>query len=294
MTRTEHGSGNPSSATRSRGRRTLAACILLALLAVAPSASAADGAPSPSEDDGDVGGPLDEELDNYWSVDRDVEVIKDKLYEREGRVAVGLFGGLMSSEPFFWYNPVGGRVDYYVSNQFGIEVEGMYMGSPGILRHDTDLTDFLQNNRGGAFKASEDTLDQFVWRAHALAVWHPLYGKLAFLQRKLAHFDLNLSAGLGAVQVQRPNATRTESSSTIEPNFVFGGGVQFFINEHITLRLEGRGNVYRGPLRYKNNQLGRRQVTEPTELSSNQYRKLNFFQRLNFTADFLAGVSYMF
>ncbi len=295
MTRTEHGNRRSSSSRLwSWGRRALAIGAVLAIVSVGTAASAQESPGTPDEDDEEVGGPLDEELDNYWSVDRDVDVIQEKLYKREGRFAVGLFGGLMSSEPFFWYTPVGARADYYITDQWGIEVEGMFMGS--VFRHDTDLTNFLQDSRDNAFTTEEDTLDQFQWRAHALAVWHPLYGKLAFLQRKLAHFDINLAAGFGAVSVNRPDVAsggaRSGSSTALEPNFVFGGGVKFFINNHFVLRLEGRGNLYRGAMRYKNKELGSRQVSKPA--TTVDAKELNFIQRLNFTADFLAGVSYMF
>jgi outer membrane beta-barrel protein len=267
----------------------LMALAVFAVVALVASPVAAQE--EPTEDDDVPEGPLSEQLDDYWSVDRDVDAIKNKMFRREGRVAVGLYGGIMSSEPFFWYSPVGLRVDYYLSDNFGLELEGSYMGAKNLLRHDTDLTGFVRNEKPG-FDESSDALDIFKWRAHALAVWSPFYGKLALLQRKLAHFDLNLAAGFGAVSIERPNKTRTDSQGIVTPEFVFGGGVQFFANNHITIRFTGRGYVYSGPMNFKNTETGERYVSANT--NNPNIKEANFFQKLETPTEFLLGVSYMF
>ncbi len=246
---------------------------------------------TPEDDEEVPEGPLSEQFEDYWSVDREVDAIKNKMYRRKGRFAVGLQAGVMSSEPFFWYSPVGLRLDYYLSDNFGLELEGTYMGTKKLLRHDTDLTGFVRNNKVG-FDENRHTLDIFQWRAHALAVWSPFYGKLALLQRKLAHFDLNLAAGFGAVSVERPNKTRSDSEELITPEFVFGGGVHFFTSEHVTLRLTGRGYVYSGPKNYKNTENGELYVSANENAPNIQ--EANFFQKLEVPTEFLLGVSYMF
>lgn len=262
----------------------LMAVAVLAVVALAASPATAQD--EPTEDEDVPEGPLSEQFEDYWSVDREVDAIKNKMFRREGRLAVGLHGGIMSSEPFFWYSPVGLRLDYYLSDNFGLELEGSYM-----LRHDTDLTGFVRSEKAG-FDESRDALDIFKWRAHALAVWSPFYGKLALLQRKLAHFDLNLAAGFGAVSLERPNKTRTNSEGVITPEFVFGGGVQFFANNHITVRFTGRGYVYSGPMNYKNTDTGERYVSANT--NNPNIKEANFFQKLETPTEFLLGVSYMF
>jgi len=265
----------------------VAAATVLAIGTVASPALADNG-----EDEEIPEGPLGDQLEDYWSVDREVDTIKNKLYKREGRFAVGLHSGLMSSEPFFWYLPVGARLDYYVSDNFGIEVEGSYMNLQGILRHDTDLTSFVEKERAD-FDRKTHALDTFQWRAHALAVWHPFYGKLALLQRKLAHFDLSFAAGFGAVSVNRPNQTRTDSEQVVTPEFVFGGGVHFFTSEHVTLRFTGRGYVYQGPMNYKDTETGDLHVSVANPDADN-IKEANFFQKLEVPTEFLFGVSYMF
>jgi outer membrane beta-barrel protein len=212
-------------------------------------------------------------LDEYWSAERDLPSVEKRKYEREGKVSLGLFAGLLSSEPFYWYIPVGLRGSYHFSNEYGIEVEGSFMDVKGAFYHNTDLTDFLSEAQEDAFNPDTDTEDRFLWRAHAMFMWHPLYGKLAVLQRKLSHFDFNLGIGAGAVSVQRPNATRTDFETTVVPELVLGGGVQFFATDSLTIRLEGRGYLYQG-------------AETPTAQS--------FGERLQAPTEFLVGVGYTF
>ncbi|RAL24851.1 hypothetical protein DL240_01170 [Lujinxingia litoralis] len=218
---------------------------------------------------------LDQELSEYWTSDRDLEVLTDRLYQREGRIGAGLYAGLLSSEPFFYYIPVGARVSYHFSDQLGVEVGGAFMDAPGVLSHNTQLTDFLITDRGeAAFDTGLDTEDRFLWRANALVMWSPFYGKLALLQRKLAHFDLNVAAGLGVGGVERPDLAREELSNEVTIEAVLGAGAHFFVTPDLTVRLDGRGYIYRG-----------------AEFTDNQD---SFFGQIRMPVEFLVGASYHF
>jgi len=270
-------------------RRLAPALAAVAVLFAAAPAAAADGAEEGDEDVPE--GPLGDQLEKYWSVDRDVEVIKQQLYEREGRFSAGIHVGLMSSEPFFWYVPTGLKLEYNFTNHWAVGVEGSFMDSESLFRHRTDLADFVVGESTG-FDETQDALDQFEWRAHAMAVWRPLYGKLAALQRKLAHFDLNLAVGFGAVSVTRPNETRTASKEVVTPEFMYGAGIQFFATNNIVVRLSGRGYIYRGPRNFKNTENGERVVSRPPGDGNSE--ELNLFQELEFPSQFLIGASYLF
>jgi outer membrane beta-barrel protein len=313
--------GDERGRTGEVGRRLLSLAVVLAVVFSAGLASAQEG------DDDVPGGPLGDQLEDYWSVDRDVDVVKNKLYSRKGRFAAGLYLGVMSSEPFHWYNPAGLRASYYFSDNWGLEVEGAFTGAEGIFRHESELTRELGPGGAletGTFDSDRDTLDQFNWRSHAMVVWHPFYGKLALLQRKLAHFDINLAAGFGAAGLTRPttntdgdtpHSARTGTEEKIVPEFVFGGGVQFFLSKNWVLRLSGRGYVYSGPMNLKNTSNGDRYVAWSNSKCSGGdcpggvedgenyiragdgaqvVRETNFFEKLQIPSEFLLGISYMF
>jgi outer membrane beta-barrel protein len=256
-----------SQSTRATGRlRTLLVATLVSFITLMSAAAAAQ--------DDDEKSSLDEKLDTYWSVDRELPAVQERIYTRDGRIGLGLYAGLLSSEPFYYYYPVGLRASYYFSDFLGMELEGSFMDADGVLSHDTELTEFFESSREDSFTKELHTEDRFQWRANALLVWHPLYGKLAFLQRKLAHFDFSLAVGGGVVGLQRPDQLRNEVTSEVVPEFVFGGGLQFFATRDIVLRLEGRGYVYQGPT---------------TESNAD-----SFISQLQVPTEFLFGASYMF
>lgn len=222
---------------------------------------------------------LDEELEEYWETEREMPVIQNRLFEREQRVTAGLFAGMITSEPFFHYYPVGANAGYYFRNDLGVELSGAFMGTtdyenPGFLTQDDELMEFLREEQEDAFDAATDTADRFMWRANAVALWSPFYGKLAALQQKLIHFDINFAAGLGALGVQRPTVDRENIEETVIPEMVLGLGAHFYVHNNIAVRFDGRGYLHQG-----------------AELPTNQG---SFFGRLNFPMEFQLGVSYLF
>ena len=219
--------------------RHLAALAALAALTLAPALGSAQDLGSQSEQDA-IEGPLKDQLEDYWSIDRDLDVLRDRLHTRAGRVHVGLTTGMLSSEPFLWYIPVGARVGYFLNDSFGIELHGQF-----LLTQNTELTDFIEGEREDNFDVLIDANDRFIWRANVVATWHPLYGKLALLQRKLTHLDFNLVGGVGVAGIERPQPNRAAADVTVNPELVLGAGVSFYLYEGLTLRAEGRG--YLGP-----------------------------------------------
>lgn len=235
----------------------------------------AGGAQADAEEDAEgeelpVEGPLADELSEYWSVERDLEVIKRRLYEREGKFLIGVYGGVLPSEHFLTYYPVGGRIGYFFSNQLGVEVSGQYE-----LSMNKPVTDFVEENRT-QFDISQDTGDIFTWRANAVVSWRPFYGKWAMLQRKLSHFDFSFVAGVGALGLERPSPTRTSSSEEIVFDGLFGAGFHFFLLENLSMRLDWRTHIYLGP-----------------ELTTEAYMDQDFFDRLNLPTEFQLGFTYM-
>ena len=239
----------------------VALCVTALAVTVGSTAQAAEG-------------PLKDELNNYWAVDRDLPVIEDKMHKRAGRFGVGLFAGMLSSEPYYWYIPVGGRVSYFFTDQLGVEVGGAFMDAKDILANTTDIHDFLENSLGEAFDPTTDLEDRFLWRANATFIWNPLYGKWSFLNNKLSHFDFNLALGGGVVSVERPALNRAAATTEIVPELVLGTGIHFLFGDNWTVRADGRFYVYQG-----------------AETTSNEG---DFFKQLDVPAEFLLGVTYMF
>jgi outer membrane beta-barrel protein len=261
-----------------RAHRFLGILAVVAILGGGTSVAVAQdgGQPAPTDEEEQFEGPLSDELRNYWSVDRDLPVVQSRLYSQEGKIGVSLFTGLLSSEPFYYYYPIGVRASYFWSDTAGLELAGSFMG----LSFKTELTQFLEDVRADDFSVEQDTEDRFIWRANVTYSWTPFYGKFALLQNKLSHFDINIVGGLGVVGVERPETDRDGSFTTVAPELVFGPGAKFYLSESVTLRLDGRFYLYQGP-----------RIEAATE---DGYASTSFFERLSMPSEFQLGVEYQF
>lgn len=245
---------------------------MASLMVWSSAALAKDASDEGSSDEKTFNGPLKSQLEEYWSVDRELPMIKERLYEMDGRFGVGVFAGIIPSEPFYVYVPLGGRLSYFFSNELGVEVSGQYM-----LSMNTQINNFLADSRQGGFTPELDTEDRYIWNAEAVVSWHPLYGKWALLQRKLSHLDFSFALGAGAIGMTRPDVNRSASESSIQPALVMGAGLGFFVADGALLRLDWRSRPYLGPA-----------------FETAQYEDQTVLSRVQVPTEFTLGFSYLF
>lgn len=69
----------------------------------------------------------------------------------------------------------------------------------------------------------------------AVVNWYPVYGKMNIFDLGVAHFDLYALAGAGQIQL-RSGSTGVYS---------FGGGIGFWISQHLSTRIEVSQQVYK-------------------------------------------------
>lgn len=195
----------------------------------------------PVEDTRSLGlGSVERDLELYWGGKRDVSAVEDKLYRKAGRLELGLQAGLIPNDPFYTYIPVGARVGYFFGESLGVEVGGVWHGS--ALQSASELTTFLVDARG--VTEENDLRDIQQWRASAVVVWSPFYGKMALLDDYLSHFDINLAAGLGVVQTESPTVDRDGTQTEIKPEGALGAGFRFFLTDWFALRLDYRQGIF--------------------------------------------------
>jgi outer membrane beta-barrel protein len=204
------------------------------------SESGVDAAPIPTDGEELGSGDVESDLNLYWGGKREVAVVQKRLFTKAGRAELSLFSGIIPNDPFLTYIPIGGRFNYYFVESISLEIAGSFTGD--AVQIDSELTEFLKNTKN--IQANVDLLDIQQWRADAAVVWSPFYGKLALLQRKLSHFDINLAAGFGVVQTDSPNEERTATESQFKPEGIVGAGFRAFLTESFTLRLDFRQFIF--------------------------------------------------
>lgn len=180
--------------------------------------------------------PIDKELDYFWGKKRKVEVIEKRLFLREGRHEFTFFSGTIPNDDFFLYYPIGLRYNYYFSEDLSLEIHGAW-----LFNSKSDLEGFLEN---------EDVFDVKVYLPERLqfygfvsGVYSPFHGKLSVFNIKLAHFDINIAAGLGVMGL-RIKKDKKESMS-YQPAGSLGLGFRFYLNDWVALRLDYRHYFYK-------------------------------------------------
>jgi outer membrane beta-barrel protein len=227
---------------RRRGLRVLAA--LAAVMASAQVAAAQEEeqvapegpqAPIPSNGEELGSGDVDGDLQLYWGGRRALRPVVERRHVKEGRFEAAVFGGIVPNDAFLNYVPVGLRLDYHFTESLALEVAGSY-----LLGSDTELNTFLQDQRSRL----DPLLDLQEWRGNVAVAWSPFYGKLALLQRKLSHFDINLVAGGGVVSTVAPEGAVGESGGGIKPEGMLGMGFRLFMSRSVAVRLDYRQYLF--------------------------------------------------
>lgn len=213
-------------------RTFLSRALTAALLAtVAAPAMAADGDPSMEDTR-----QLDDRLRLFWGNEiREVETLQKRLYRKESRWEFELFTGVIPNDEFYTYFPLGGRADYFFAEDFGVEVWGSY-----LIRVSSELRDFLESNFNQSLIV--DIPQSLQWLAGANFLWSPIHGKFGIFTEKLAHFDMHLAFGVGAIGTTVRNLNEEKGKVDIAGNV--GLGMRFFLSDSIGLRFDYRQYFY--------------------------------------------------
>jgi outer membrane beta-barrel protein len=162
-------------------------------------------------------------------------VLQKRLYRKEDRWEFELMTGVIPNDEFTTYVPLGGRIDYFFAEDFGVELWGSY-----LIRISSELEDFLEANFNQSLLV--ELPQKLSWLAGANFLWSPIHGKIGFFTDKLAHFDMHLAFGVGVVGTDVTKLARTEAKVDIAGNV--GLGLRFFLSDSIALRFDYRQFFY--------------------------------------------------
>lgn len=214
-------------------RTFLSRALTAALLATvaAPSVLAAQGDPTMEDTR-----PLDDRLRLFWGNEmREVETLQKRIYRKESRWEFELYTGVIPNDEFYTYFPLGGRADYFFAEDFGVEVWGSY-----LIRVSSELRDFLESNFNQSLIV--DIPQSLAWLAGANFLWSPIHGKFGIFTEKLAHFDMHLAFGVGAIGTTVRKLNEEQSKVDIAGNV--GLGMRFFLSDSVALRFDYRQFFY--------------------------------------------------
>ncbi len=181
-------------------------------------------------------GLMDKYLDKYWGKKRSVKVIQKRLFQKDGRHEFGLFFGTIPNDEFMMYYPVGGRYNYFFSEDLGFEAFGQYM-----IGQESDLSVFLEDPDTFNVAIQTHLPQKLVWTAGLEGLWSPIHGKVGLFTSKLFHFDVHVALGVGAIGTEV--STREQGgarTSKIDVAANAGAGVRMYFLDWLAIRFEYR------------------------------------------------------
>lgn len=203
----------------------------------APEAEAADPAAAgdaAAEDDSatEAEKALEEEMDLFWGKRRRIKIVQKRLFEKDGRLDLNLYGGIIPNDDFLVYYPTGLRVGYNLSEAFSVEASFAY-----AFDQNADLTTFLEDTVG--LKRAD--IQEFIEYYYSVNIlWAPIYGKIGFLGSKLTHFELFLGVGGGVVHTVEFPETNPDGNPVPKPAGNTVLGFRWFITDMVNIRTEYR------------------------------------------------------
>ena len=217
--------------------------IALALMTFSAPAMASEEAVDDEELEVSSLPELDEDHPLYWAQMREIYVMQQRPFLKEGRFATTLYGGIIPNNIFEQYFPVGLRLNYYLMENVGIELSGSYAFArrPSVneIVEDHDLVTAGDEEGDGTILIGDTQLSHTTVGIK----WSPVYGKFSLFDNRLFYFDMYAYAGAGVV-VTRTEPSPRDVGTTAKPEGAFGAGLAVYTGQHLGLRLDYRQFVF--------------------------------------------------
>ena len=186
--------------------------------------------------------------------------IEKRPFQKEGRGEISIGVSAIASDIFLVYMPVTIRGGYHFKEWVSLEVTASYMGcfsddtgdnqtraaGQRCMRFLTPTYDHLTGPGSDKTQLRGITIEEYdVARFSLTPVFSVFMGKFAIAGAGIAHFDINLAAGLGAKIVEMPSKTpggSIEYGASVEGSL--GLGVRFVFLDFVGIRLDFREYLF--------------------------------------------------
>lgn len=169
----------------------------------------------------------------YWAAkDTDFSVVQNRLFSKDGRIALSAYYAMFVDEPWSDGPTYGVNLNYYLSERYGVELA--YSSSD---TEDSDATARLSEQGG---KPNHGKLKTFYGAAFN---WVPFYAKMSVLNSQIIYFDMSLSVGGGVTEYEQQ---REEGSGIMKtsPTLTFDITQHFFLTNWLALRFDFKNRWY--------------------------------------------------
>lgn len=164
--------------------------------------------------------------------DTKVQVVQDRIVNRRMRLEIAPeYSSVLGGDPYNHTQNVGGNLHFHFTPQFSLGLKYNYSFNQLRPEGESLINDRELTKDGPIIPDIDYMKSQYM----AVLNWYPIYGKMNLYDLGVAHFDIYALVGGGQVELK---SGRT-------PTYTAGGGVGFWISQHLTARAELRYQGYK-------------------------------------------------
>lgn len=165
---------------------------------------------------------------------RTVRVVQNRIVDRNLRLEVGgSYSGIAGGDSYVNTNAFGAYGDFHITPQWSVGVRYNKYNNQLTSEGDRALSEAVASSQNGQ-KYQIPTIDYQKQSLAGTVSWYPIYGKLNLFDKAVTQFDFYLTAGYGQMQLSSGNS----------PLMTAGGGVGFWLMQHLSARFEARWQGY--------------------------------------------------
>jgi outer membrane beta-barrel protein len=163
------------------------------------------------------------------SQEEKVYAVQNKVFHRHHEIDFSV--GYSADDDFFHLYPLGLGYTFHLNEHVSWEVARVQY----LFTQDKDLKKTLESE----FEVQPEQFSEPKYMVHTHAVFKPLYGKSAVLNRGIVNHEVYLLAG-GGIANYEWNQSSGESRSESAFSVSVGAGMRYFMSEHFCINFEIR------------------------------------------------------
>jgi outer membrane beta-barrel protein len=203
----------------------------------------------------------------------DIVVVPRKAFLKSGRLELAPLAGVTLNDNLIHHYSVGGELNFYLTDVFSIGVQGQYFIKE---RSGRDSLVGLQYNR-------VPTLNKYKYAGALNFGYVPGYGKFTLFNKYIWHWDIFVSAGVGAILTEIiPRIASDPAFQNINIMPDFGLGTRFFLNDWLTVNFALRDYVFNDKFEPTDRTRGEDIATVKAHASSQFVNNIMFFASVGF------------
>lgn len=175
--------------------------------------------------------------------DKKIEIVQDRVVKRKMRSELNLdYGGVVGGDSYVSTQNLGLTYHLHLTHRWSIALRGTYhanrLTSEG--QYLIDKAQELEGNLSSNAKKEVESvgliplIDYPKYSGYVIGNWYPIYGKINLHDLGVAQYDIYTLGGVGQVTLKSGSTTA----------FTAGGGIGFWLSQHLTSRFEVRYETF--------------------------------------------------